>query len=254
MDILDYLDKVSEHLAASDTPTYEKMMVIVEVASAANLSIAQTNALVKKITNQSIEDFINSEDYDDQYRWSKEMGLDGLLQILQQGKTPKEAFEFIMTKYSKTPDWVEKVKHKNVKYTNNLVVKEVEEKTPETLDRIRKQQLDTTPLAKATTPNSQFNKAHKLVTLVDRIDAMEQRMLEYEKTLREQQLALISMNSRLTAAEQNISATQERLTDLEDKTEKDKVVYLKSKGTPLSEISTTLNIPIRRVKYLLYQK
>jgi len=254
MDILDYLGKVAEHLAASDTPTYEKMMVIVEVASAANLSIAQTNALVKKITNQSIEDFINSEDYDDQHRWSKEMGVDGLLQILQQGKTPKEAFEFIMTKYAKTPDWVEKVKHKNVKYTNNLVVKEVEEKTPESLDRIRKQQLDTTPLAKATTPNSQFTKAHKLVTLVDRIDAMEERMLEYEKTVREQQLALISMNSRLTAAEHNISTTQDRLIDLEDKTEKDKVVYLKSKGTSLSEISAALNIPIRRVKYLLYQK
>lgn len=254
MDILDYLEKVAEHVAASDTPLYEKMMVIVEVASAANLSITQTNALVKKITNKSIEDFVNSDGYDDQYRWSKEMGVDGLLQILQQGKTPKEAFEFIMTKYSKTPAWVEEVKHKNVRHTNNMVVKVIDEHIPEALDRVRKQQLDTTPLAKATTPNSQFNKAHKLVTLVDRIDAMEQRMFEYEKIVQEQQLTLVSMNSRLTAAEQNISTTHDRLIELEDKTEKEKVEYLKDKGTSIPEISNTLNIPVRRVKYLLYQK
>lgn len=254
MDILDYLDKVCSYLVESDTPTYEKMMIIAEVASSANLSISQTNALVKKITNKSIEDFVNSDQYDDQYKWSKEMGVDGLLQILQQGKTPKEAFEFIMTKYSKSPDWVEEVKHKNIRHTNTVVVKTIEQQTPEALDRIRKQQLDTTPLSKATTPNSQFNKAHKLVTLVDRIDAMEQRMADYERIVQEQQLALVSMNSRLTAAEQNISTTQDRLTSLEDKSDKDKVKYLKDQGLPLTEISETLSLPLRRVKYLLYQK
>lgn len=254
MDILDYLDKVCSYLVESDTPTYEKMMIIAEVASSANLSISQTNALVKKITNKSIEDFVNSDQYDDQYKWSKEMGVDGLLQILQQGKTPKEAFEFIMTKYSKSSDWVEEVKHKNIRHTNTVVVKTIEQQTPEALDRIRKQQLDTTPLSKATTPNSQFNKAHKLVTLVDRIDAMEQRMADYERIVQEQQLALVSMNSRLTAAEQNISTTQDRLTSLEDKSDKDKVKYLKDQGLPLTEISETLSLPLRRVKYLLYQK
>lgn len=254
MDILDYLDKVCNYLVESDTSTYEKMMIIAEVASSANLSITQTNALVKKITNKSIEDFVNSDQYDDQYKWSKEMGVDGLLQILEQGKTPKEAFDFIMTKYSKSPAWVEEVKHKNIRHTSSLIAKTLEQQSPQALERLKKQQLDVTPIAKATTPNSQFNKAHKLITLVDRIDAMEQRMSEYEKIVQEQQLAIISMNARLTCAEQNISNTTLKLEQLEELSEKEKVMHLKEKGLSLPEISTTLSLPIRRVKYLVYQK
>lgn len=254
MDICEHLDKVYDYLEKAEIPLYEKMMMAVEITSAAGFSIAQTNAFVKRVTNKSIDDFVNSDEYSDEFKWSNEMGVDGLVQILEQGATPKEAFDFVMTKYEKTPEWVDEVKHKKIRNTGKII-QEVEKIATQRVKKLKKQKVyDKTSLVKATTPNSQFNKAHKLITISDRLDDMEQRMSEYERIVVQQQLVLETMNQRLNHAEQNISVTSNKVDNMELSITRDKIQHMKDAGMSLPEISTSLDIPLRRVKYLLYQK
>ena len=243
MDLMEQLYEVCDKIKDSDMTKHQKMTAALEVASSFDFDFRQTNALVKRIIDQSISDYYNSEEYSDTFKWSVDMGVDGMIKILEEGKTPKEAFEFIKDKYDKTDEWVDKVRTSKIHNAGNILQK-VESKVKTKVKKLKKQGVyDKTSLAKATTPNSQFNKAHKLITLSDRMDNME-------KMIQEQQLMIMSMECRLSIAESNIADVTATTKSLTENTIKD----LQSKGLSLPQISEQLDIPLRKVKYILYKK
>lgn len=236
-------------------PKHTIMELISEITRAQGFSVRETKALISRIEADSVESFLSSEGYSDEFKWSAQMSIDGLVHMFEKHCTVKEAFEHVRNKYNKTDDWLRKSKHKKMHpSTQRSIVERVQEQVGKEVDKMKALNTwDEDLMIKTSSATQQFKKAHHLITLTDRVDMIENKLEVTQKLLEDQSQELQEMKLRLLYAEHNITALGNKI-DVPVGNVQEDIKRLHQENISVPQIAKMLSLPVRKVKYLLYGK
>lgn len=253
----EYLDKQLDMMLAdtsSDISTKDKIEMARLYVDGLGLNIRETNALVTAVVSDSKVRYVNSEEYNPEYKWTTPMSVAGLNYMLETSCSAEQALQHVKNVYEKDDLWLTNTRNKplpkkvrvnsinSVEGDNKVKIKHLK-----TVSHYKKKKL-----LSATTPSRQMNEMQEVITVADRVDRLENLAKEQGDEILELRSELHDLKFRVELSEHNIKTIGEVM-EIKTINLKDEVMLLKDKYT-IEQIAQILNIKERKVKYLMYGK
>jgi len=220
--------------------TSEKIDDINNQKTSANLTYPQLNALHHKGLKTK-KQYDNSgktkEELDTSY--TKQMGVDGMIHMLENKTTPSVTLEYVRQKHDKTTDWLLKTRGKRF-YTQAQIVVMVEQQKKEMIAEYKSKGIyNKTLITNATTPYQQLNHLHHIITVNDRLDNMETRQIQ-------QELMIAELSLRLTLTELNVEMIDNRI-GISNADKKNIAIEMSLENMKQKDIAEKLNVSTRTI-------
>lgn len=238
----------------TDIPVREKIAFLRGLASEMNLNIRETNALISVLTSDSIQKYVNSDEYDPRFKWTAEMSVDGISHMIETRCSTEEALHYVKTKHEKDDLWLGETRNKTIPRKIRVTsIDTIEEVHSDTIDYLKEvAQYRRRKLLKARSPSSQFNEISDVITVADRVDELYNIVQEQGNEISDLKSEMSELRIRVQISEQNIKLVGDA-TNVKTINLKDEVLKLKDFYT-IDQIASMLDINKRKVKYLIYGK
>ena len=257
----DYLESVLDNNVpvgkievSTDIPVREKIAFLRGLASEMNLNIRETNALISGLTSDSIQKYVNSDEYDPRFKWTAEMSIDGISYMIETRCSTEEALHYVKTKHDKDDLWLGETRNKTIPRRIRVnSIDTIEEVHSDTIDYLKEvAQYRRRKILKARSPSSQFNEISDVITVADRVDELYNIVQEQGNEISHLKSEMSELRIRVQISEQNIKLVGEAA-NVKTAQLKEEILKLKDFYT-IEQIAAMLEISDRRVKYLLYGK
>lgn len=175
------------------------------------------------------------------HKYTTQMGVVGVLYMIENKATTDQTLEYVKNHHQKSSDWLSDVRNKKF-YTQAEITRIVEEKKQEYISKLKGQNLynKTFLSTSGTTPIQHLDRVQHLITVSDRLDQMEERLVKVE-------IENLEFRTRLQLVEENIS-TIDNCLEISKKGKLIQCRALMEEGYKQREISKILGVHINTVK------
>lgn len=166
----------------------------------------------------------------------KEEGSKAYVEVLINDKSAQEALEYVAAFYGKDQDWVNEVKS-NRYFHARAVVKDHDDQPIQ--KAMRKDGTFSKYIKTGKTPNQHLRE-------LERSKRLHNTLNNLKDTTNKQQGDITDLKVKTSVLEKDVSIVMGSLS-IEQPTLKDKVIYLRTKGFTVKEISTALNVSVSTI-------
>lgn len=224
----------------SNSNTSEKIEIIREVNSEAKLDYAAQNILNRyTLSDKKDPDSPN-------HKYHKHIGVANMLYMIDTKASTNETLEYGRKKFGKSEEWLTTIRNKPF-YSQAQILNAVKERRESFFNALDSTvDYHKTMITQADTPVSQLNHLSDLITMSDRMDSIEKRLIKVEQHNSELQLIVELQGYNIEAIHDYIGMNN---------SEKKNILFqLKEQGLTYKDISDKLGVSIRTLKYWMKNK
>jgi uncharacterized coiled-coil protein SlyX len=230
---------LNNHFASTATKQ-EKIEDLAIQQVNAGFSYTDINAVHKRsVTEKKKNDNHGKTKQESDTTYTREMGVDGMIHMLENKTTPSVTLEYVRQKHDKTVEWLAKTRGKRF-YTQAEIVKIVEEQKRDLIAEYKNKGIyNKTLISNASTPYQQLNHLHHILTVNDRLDSLEERQMQ-------QELLIAELSLRLTLTELNVELIDQQI-GVSNSEKKRIAAEMSAEGIKQKDIADKLSVSTRTI-------
>lgn len=214
----------------------------------AGLSFKEMHVInVKSMAAKKAEEIASNGGVD--YKYTVDMGVDAVEYMMDNRSCVDDTLDYVMVKHQKTEEYMQNIRHKRF-YSQSKIARTIEKKKAEVIEQWNAKQLPHNRIMRSTgtTPYQYLEGVYEVVTLSDRMDAMERHMKQMEEEIFKLKLSDVDKTVRLAALEHNVEVIDEVI-GISKQAKRDKAKELRDNGMTNKEVAKLLGVSVRTIKY-----